>query len=214
MEKRNNRIHKEWDICRTYDKILSGENKNFGPHFFCTDRNTKIITLTRYYIEDILKITPEEALETLTIEILEKDKLKCMLKYVDKPIEYQNDKTYVKHLIYFAYPKIKKPTFNEMVVECYKKVLDGRLNKFPKNYFKSVNGEKRAKICFDYLWQNVLKIDYQDIPKLFLDSNDKGLKILKQYKLQILISILYYSVSDMVLSLYPDILKYVGEKNA
>lgn len=206
MEKRKDIIHKEWSVCRVYDKVLSGEISGFGPHYFCTDKKMKIVTLMKYYIEDLLKITPEEALESLTYEQLEKAKLKNIIKYVEKPIERNTDNKYVKHLIYYAYPKLPKPSAKEIILDCYKRVLSGELKKFPKNYFKSLEGEKRAKVCFEYLCSDLLKIEEKDIPKYFLKTNSKGSDILKKYKLSILTNILYYSVSDMIFNFYPDIL--------
>ena len=208
MEKRDNKIHKDYAICRTYDKIRNGELKNFCPHFFCEgDKFQKINILIRYYIEDILKITPEEALNILTYEQIEKDKLKPILKYLVKfkPIEYFNDTTYIKHILYFAYPNLVKPKSETLVIECYKEVLEGKRKNFPKNYFRSYEGEKRAKICFEYLWKDILKIEKKDISKVFLASNETGLRILKQYKLKILIQMLYYSILDMISNMYPDL---------
>lgn len=208
MQKRNNKIFEDFAICRTYDKVRSGEYKNFSPHFFSSDdRYKKITVLVKYYVEDILKITPEEAEKNITYEMLEKDKLKSLLKYVkkDKPIEYETDTSYVSHLIRFAYPSLPKPRKKDLVIMCYKEVLSDKRTKFPKNYFKSVDGEKRAKICFEYLWKEKLKIKYEDIPVVFLVSNEKGLDILQKYKLKILTQMLYYSVSDMIQNMYPDL---------
>lgn len=208
MQKRDNRLFEDYSICRTYDKVRSGEYKNFSPHFFGShDRYKKITVLVRYYVEDILGLTAEEAIENITVEMLEEAKLKCLLKYVqkDKPVEYEGAKNYIAHLIYFAYPELPKPKSEEMVINCYKEVLEGTRKTFPKNYFKSYHGEKRAKLCFEYLWKEELKIELKDLPTVFLQSNEKGLDILKQYKLKILTQMLYYSVSDMINNMYPEL---------
>lgn len=208
MKKRENKIYEDYFICRTYDKVRSGEYKNFSPHFFGNhDKFKKITIITRYYIEDILKITPKEALDVVTYKKLEQDKLKCMLKYIkhEKPLEYENDKNYVAHLIYFTYPQLEKPKMKDLVLQCYKEVLEGKRKNFPKNYFRSINGEERAKICFTYLWKDILKIEFEDIPKVFLTSNEQGLNILKEYKLKVLTQMIYYSVSDMIQNMYPEI---------
>lgn len=209
-KRRDCEIYEDYSICRTYDKIREGEFKTFSPHYFCEgDKKKKIIVLIQYYIEEILRLTPEEALNNLTIKDIERDKLKCLLKYVKKvkPIEFENDNSYVKHLVYYAYPSLKKPSLKELTINCYKEVLEGERRNFPKNYFRSPEGELRGKICFEYLCYDILKIKYKDIPSLFLESNDKGLDILKKYKLKILIQMLYYSVSDMIQNMYPEIFK-------
>lgn len=205
-------------VCETYNKILDGQLKTFSPHYFASDNKFKKISiLIRYYVEERLKLTPNEAIDTLTLEMLQRDKLKCILKYLEaeKPIEYKTDKNYVAHIIYFAYPEIQKPSNHDLTVQCYKEVLLGKRKNFPNNYFKTSLGEIRAKECFDYLWKHILKIQYNDIPKVFLKSNEEGLNILKKYKLKILIQILYYSVSDMIKNMYPDLsLETICYKNA
>ena len=206
-EKRNNVLYEDYNICRSYDKVLSNEYKNFSPNFFSTERNKKITILVRYFVEEILKITPEQAVFEVDYKKLSDAKLKCLLKYIKmhKPIEFENDDKYVSHLIYFAYPELKKPNKQEMIINCYKEVLSRKRKNFPKNYFKCRYGEERAKICFEYLWKNVLQIQYDDIPKVFLETNEKGLDILSEYRLKILIQTLYYSVFDMVRDMYPDL---------
>lgn len=207
-KKRNNVIYDDYRICRTYDKVRSGEYKNFSPHFFSGyDKQKKIIVLIKYYIEDILEMTPTEALEHMTLEMLERDGLKILLRHVknEKPDEYKRIPEYVKHLVYIAYPDIPRPTERELIIQCYKEVLDGKRKTFPKNYFKSADGEHRAKICFEYLWKNVLRIKKEEIPKKFLKSNGQGLDILQEYKLKILTQMIYYSVSDMIQNMYPDL---------
>ena len=216
-ENRKNIAHDEYAICRVYDKVRNGKYKSFSPHFFdLNDRYKRIKYLIRYYVEEILKITPEEALNTVTLKDLEDAKLKCILKYLKqyKPDEYMNDEEYIKHIFYFAYPSLIKPKSKDLILLCYKEVLSGKRKRFPKNYFKTVNGEKRAKICFDYLVDDVLKINRKDIPDTFLRSSKKGLALLKKYKLGILVQILYYSLSDMIKNLYPelDISEYLDEK--
>lgn len=207
-DKRNNAIYDDYRVCRTYDKVRSGEYKNFSPHFFSGyDKHKKIIIIMKYYVEDILRITPEEALYDLTLSQLEEDKLKILLRHIknDKPDEYKRDPEYIKHLVYLAYPELAKPTEKDLVIQCYKEVLSGRRKTFPKNYFKSVEGEQRAKICFEYLWKDVLQIKKEEIPLKFLQSNGQGLDVLQEYKLKILTQMIYYSVSDMIQNIYPDL---------
>lgn len=207
-DKRNNIVHDDYRICRTYDKVRSGEYKNFSPHFFSGyDKQKKIIVLIKYYIEDILKMSPEEALENLTLEMIERDNLKILLRHLknEKPDEYMRVPEYVKHIVYTAYPELPRLTEKEMIIQCYKEVLSGQRKVFPKNYFKSADGEYRAKICFEYLWKEVLKIEKEEIPKYFLLSNGQGLDMLQKYKLKILTQMIYYSVSDMIQNIYPDL---------
>lgn len=195
-------------VCVTYEKILNGEMKAFSPYFFNRQyRRFRIVVLVRYLVEDKLHMTPEEALHKITFDTLKQWKLVCLLKYVEnyKPIEHEYNRRYVKHLIYYAYPELPQPSLKERVITTYKEVLSGKRNCFPKNYFRDKYGEERAKICFEYLWQEILKINFNQIPEVFLKDNETGLKLLQKYKLKILTQIIYYSVSDMIINMYPDI---------
>lgn len=207
MDKRNNKCYEDYNFCRVYDKVLRGENKSFSPRFFETNKEKKIKVIVKYYIEEILKFSPEEALRNVTYEMLERDKLKCVLKYIKKakPAEEQGNKTYVKHLIYFVYPFLPKDNLKQRTIKCYKEILAGERNHFPKNYFKSFQGEQRAKLCFDYLWQDILKIKKEDIVPTFIENKKQGLELIKKYKLGVLLQILYYSVQDMIYNIYPEL---------
>lgn len=192
----------------TYEKVLKNEIKSFSPYFFEKKyRRQRIVTLMKYLIENKLNISPEEAIKKLSIATLKEYRLICLLKYLEdyKPIEYETDPVYVAHLVYYAYPALSQPSLKEKTIECYQEVLAEKRKFFPKNYFIDKYGEERAKICFEYLWQHILNMKFEDIPIMFLENNEKGLEILKKYKLKILTQMIYYSVSDMILNMYPDI---------
>lgn len=182
----------------TYKKILNGEIKTFSPYFFEKRyRKKRIIQLIRYLVEEILKLSPEEALKVLDLKTLKKYKLDCLLKYVDKPIEF--DKNDVSHLIYYAYKgQIKEPTDRELTIRMYKKVLNGEVKNFPKNYFiDGLKGEKRVKYCIEYLCFDILGLEKKDIPKKLTPE------ILKKYKLKIVLNVLYLSMFDLITSVFP-----------
>lgn len=189
----------------TYERILEGKQKSFSPYFFQPQhRNTRCMELIKYLVEKKLQITPEEALEELNLEILKEYKLDCILKYVDKPVEFMDDN--VSHLIYFAYPEIEKPSDEELAVLVYKDVLDGKRRSFPRNYFLNGElGERRAIACFKHLCENILKLDQKGILKTF--DTSQGLKVLSKYKLKILMNILFFSTFDLLETAYPGILE-------
>jgi hypothetical protein len=188
-------------IIMTYEKILSGEQKSFSPYFFqLQHRKEKLTVLLRYLIEDKLGFTPEEALERLTMQHLVDYQLHCLLKYIDKPVEFLDDD--VRHAVYFAYPELPKFTDDELAVMVYQDVLAERRKTFPKNYFLGGDlGERRAVVCFRYLCEHVLKLDKNGILETFGDSN--GLKVLAQYKLKIIMMVLFFSMIDLLDTAYP-----------
>lgn len=186
-----------------YEKILSGEQKSFSPYFFQPQhRKEKLITLIRYLIEEKLGFTPEEALEKLTMDHIKQYQLTCILKYIDKPVEFLDDD--VRHLVYFAYPHLPRPTEEELAIMVYKDVLAGKRKTFPKNYFLNGElGERRAIVCFKYLCEEILKLPLEEIPKTFSGVN--GLNILAKYKLKIIMNILFFSMTDLLETCYPNL---------
>lgn len=185
-------------ITDTYEKILSGDIKTFSPYFFEQRyRKKRVVQLIKYLIEEKLKITPEEAVKKLDYKMLKKYKLDGLLKYVEKPVELE--KNDVSHLIYYAYKgSIEYPTQRDLTVRMYKNVLNGKLKTFPKNYFvEGKLGEDRVRYCIEFLCFEILKFEAREVPeKLTVD-------ILKEYKLKIVLNVLYLSMFDMITSVFP-----------
>ena len=180
-----------------YKKILNKEIKAFSPYFFEIQyRKKRIIELVHFLVEELLRITPEEALTVVNLKVLKKYKLDCLLKYVKKPVELEKEDC--SHLIIYAY-KGKVPDFSteELAVKMYKKVLSGERKNFPKNYFlDGLKGERKAEYCIKYLCFEILKLKKEEIP-------DKlTAEILRQYKLGIVLSILYFSIPDLINSVF------------
>lgn len=189
---------------KTYEKVLNGEQKAFSPYFFHPQhRKERVTDLIKYLIEQKLDLTPENALTKLTLTDLEKYKLKCLLRYIDKPVEFS--KNNVKHLVYCAYPHLERPGVEELAIMVYQDVLTGKRRTFPKNYFLNGQiGEQRAIICFKYLCEEILRFSKEEILEQF--SGTKGSKILAEHKLKIIMNILFLSMSDLLETCYPDIL--------
>jgi hypothetical protein len=182
----------------TYRKILNREIKTFSPYFFeLRYRKKRICELVRYLVEEILNITPEEALTQVNKKVLKKYKLDCLLKYVEKPIEL--DKDDCSHLIIYAYKgRVPEPTPEELTIRLYKRVLAGEMKNFPKNYFlDGLKGEEKVKYCVKYLCYEVLKLKKEEIPKKLTAE------VLKEYKLKIVLNVLYLSMYDLITSVFP-----------
>lgn len=188
-------------VIQTYEKILTGEMKSFSPYFFQLEhRKERVETLARYLIEDKLRLTPAEALEKLTFAMVEQYKLDCILKYIDKPVEFLDDD--VKHLVYFAYSDLPKPTTDELAIISYKDVLAGNRKTFPKNYFLGGPiGERRAIVCFRYLCEEILKLDLGGVIAAF--NGTQGLKVLSEHRLKIIMNVVFISAVDLLESAYP-----------
>lgn len=191
------------NIISTYEKVLNGDQKAFSPYFFQIQyRKERIETLIRYFVEEKLKITPQEALKEMTTDLLIEYKLNIILKYIDKPVEFvEND---ARHVVYYAYPDLEQASVSELAICVYKEILDSRRRIFPKNYFRDGDvGEERAIACFKYLCEEVLHLSDSEIKETFMTS--KGLEVLSKYKLKIIMNILFFSPIDLLQCAYPNI---------
>ena len=195
------------EVVMVYEKLLNGKAKALSQFFFQPKYlNERITILLKYIIEEKMCVTPEEALTQLNMEVMNQYKIKGVLKYIDCPDEYgDNDLAYV---VYYAYPELQKPTCKELAIKVYQEVLDGKRKNFPKNYFINSNyGEDRAKYCFKYLCEDILKLNKKQIIDTF--GTSEGLSVLSQYKLKIIMNMLFSSTTDLLETIYPKIFEEV-----
>lgn len=192
-------------VIERYKRILSGEQKRFSPYEFedIQYRKKKIQLVLRYAIEQVKGWTPEEAREMLSMKDVKELKLHLVRELIEPPVEAKPNDVY--YLVEYAYPYLPRKTEKEKVMWVYQEVLEGKRRHFPLHYFQSVNGEERAKICFEHMWKNLLKLsDIYSLPKLFYKT-ERAYAILRKYKLKILVDTLYFSPYDLVTEMYPEL---------
>ncbi|MGO0058585.1 hypothetical protein ACTID9_00720 [Brevibacillus fluminis] len=192
-------------IIERYKRILSGEQKRFSPYEFeeLLYRKQKVQLVLRYAIEQVKKWTPEEARLHLSPKDVMDLKLHLVKEFIEPPIEAKADDVY--YLVEYAYPYLPRPGEKQKALVVYKEVLAGKRRHFPLHYFQTLKGEERAKICFEYMWQELLGIkSVNDLPALFTRTED-AYQLLRKYKLKILVDTLYFSPFDMVTEMYPEL---------
>ncbi|WP_139492557.1 hypothetical protein [Brevibacillus dissolubilis] len=192
-------------IIAKYQKILDGEQKRFSPYEFedVQYRKQKVQMILRYAIEQVMHWTPEQARDLMTYEDAKDLKLFLLNEYIEPPIEAKMTDVY--YMVDYAYPYLPRPSEKEKVLWVYREVLEGKRRHFPQNYFQSLKGEERARICFDHLCHDILKIrDKRNIPAIF-SKTDQAHQILRKYKLKILIDSLYFSPFDMVTNIHHEL---------
>lgn len=187
----------------TYEQLLSNNIKSFSPYFFIKQyRKERINVLLKYLFEEKLKLTPAEALDKISYELLRENRLDIIVSYIEKPDEFaENDYRYI---VFYIYPGLDIPDNKTQAIQIYKEILANKRKKFPKNYFLGGHkGEERAIECFKYLCEKILKLSKEEILDVF--SNSKGLCVLSQYKLKIVMNVLFSSFSELLNSAYPNI---------
>ena len=191
------------ETIEVYERLMNGKAKALSQFFFQPSHmNERICFVVQYVIEEKMKCTPEEALTQLTIEKMEEYKIKSVLKYIPRPDEY--DESNLAYVVYHVYPHLPQPSQEELTIRTYKEVLEGKRKNFPKNYFTNSNyGDIRATYCFKYLCEEILKFDENQIKETF--SNSKCLNLLSEYKLKIIMNVVFSSTTDLLETTYPNI---------
>lgn len=192
-------------VIERYKRILKGEQKRFSPYEFddVQYRKKKVQMVIRYAVENVRKWTPEQARELLNVQDVKELKLHLIKEFVEQPIEAKSNDMY--YLVDFAYPYLPKPSEHEKVIWVYQEVLSGKRKHFPLLYFQSLKGEERAKICFEYMCKEMLHIDnIYLLPRIFAKT-EQAYRILRTYKLKILVDTLYFSPFDLITDMYPEL---------
>ena len=172
-------------ICIEYDEILLDHRKTFSVSHFGenteedVDYNAK--TVVRYAFDTYLR-WPRPVLEKrLTMQILEKLKLQNVIKYLRLPIEYdkEGDLFYLVSYVYDRY----LPGLRLRTLHLYEKVLMGKVQKFPKEYFSGLDGIRRALVCLNYVVNQ--EYPYATAEELYeLSSSKRWKSFLQKTKLQ------------------------------
>lgn len=181
-------------VCIEYDEIMLHHRKSFSAsHFGDTtdedvDSNAK--TVIRYALDTYLRWPRSILLKRLTMDILEKLKLKPLLRYLRYPPEYNKDND-LFYLVSYVYDK-HLPGLRLRTLHLYEKILQGQALKFPKNYFSGTDGFRRAQICLRYVINQ--KYPYIPAEKLYeMSGTRKWDTFLRNTKLQHIWKPLFHS---------------------
>lgn len=192
-------------VCIEYDEIMLHHRKTFSAsHFGDTtdedvDSNAK--TVIRYALDTYLRWSRSILIKRLTMDILEKLKLKPLLRYLRYPPEYNKDND-LFYLVSYVYDK-HLPGLRLRTLHLYEKMLQGQALKYPKDYFSGIDGIRRALICLRYVINQ--KYPYVPACELYeLSCTQEWNVFLKDTKLQLVWKPLFHSpVEYLHMSLSP-----------
>lgn len=149
----------------------------------------------RYAIDNILHLTISEAKTFLTLETLEKLKLKQCIEYIKFP-SGMNEEYRILYILSKCYPTKVKFNAKKWIYSIYKKVLDqkmasGKRDPFPKGFFTGEFGYYAACVCLNYYISRVHpELTVEELYEMF--GNDKIIKAeMRKYQLQIPFSDLF-----------------------
>ena len=190
-----------------YERVLNGERwpyKYIGT-ITTKERTTEIL---RYLFFEKLGIKDyEEAKAVLDRTFIKDYKLFPVIRSIPKPPELLPNE--YDHVLWLIFPERKKGE-HALVLKVYSEVLSGKRKHFPHGYFTDAqNGRCRAEICVKHMCRKLLHYSGDRIAREFCDSS--GIKTLAKYKLKILLNHVYFSLSDMMYEIYPQLAPKMAE---
>lgn len=184
-----------------YERVLSGER--WPTHYVGTaTSNDRAIEILRYLLFEKLGVKEfDEAKELFTKEFVKAYRLGLVIRPFYKPPELLPEE--YDHILWLLFPERKKGK-KALIIKVYSEVLSGRRKNFPRGYFTdAVDGRFRAEVCLKHLCQRILHFSGEKIAREFSHSN--GIKTLAKYKLKILLNHVYFSLSEMMYEVYPQL---------
>ena len=165
--------HNTTEVLKISNYLMSGHNRP------TIEKYSTIIL--RYVVEDILHWTPQEMYYKLNAEIIKKFELRQILSYITTPPEAGDTDYFV--YAHILYPDKIELDSEKLTIITYEKMLEGKLQKYPRNFFEDDKGRRRAIICLHYCLMN--NENFSSIEEMYsLFSNTSQAQIfLRKYKL-------------------------------
>lgn len=165
-----------------YEQLLIGNNKRLSSVYFSQADSpgvakSSVLALTKYLIEDILKLDEVSAKLVLTRELLDQFHL---LFYIDKYIEATSvipPEEKINFIVNCCYHTEPRDNIS-YVIQTYSKLIHNQVS-MPKSFFKSGPGLINASVCLQYAIEEFMVRDgynhyFTDIPSLYyFFNNDK-----------------------------------------
>lgn len=180
-----------------YEQILLGKKKSFSSTYFPynPEQNERLaLEVFRHAVEVYLNWSPTEVQMYLNGDVIKQMKLDSIVRYLRFPLELdpKKDYFYIAHLLY---PNIIHYNAKELILNVYKRVLNGTLCKFPQDYMAGTRGFMCAAICFQYMLERFMQFScIEDLYAFF--ASPEGSRALKKYRLSAICNLMFGSPLD------------------
>lgn len=176
----------ELTVLMAYEKKLLGIPSNIVATFSSSDisdreKEKRALIILRYVFEDVFHWSPSDAEKYFTEEVIEKMKLKDIVKKITFPSEMNPEEKFY-YYVWKVYPQHEKADIKERTLSVYRDVLAGKKRNLPKGFWTDSNGVFRATICLhEALASN---FSYDSVQKYYeLFSKSEGLTFLNKMRL-------------------------------
>ena len=196
-----------------YERVLSGEHWPYKYVGTATSKE-RTVEILRYLFFEKLGIRDfDEAKAILDRTFIKDYKLFAVIRSIPKPPELLPNE--YDHVLWLIFPERQKGE-HALVLKVYSEVLSGKRRCFPHGYFTdAVRGRYCAEVCVKHMCKRLLHYSGDRIAREFCDSS--GIKTLAKYRLKILLNHVYFSLSDMMFEIYPQLvpkmMEYQREKD-
>jgi len=150
-----------------YEDVLIGKRKAISSYYFSYGQNGNmklVLQIMRYSFNTYLRWSAGQLRDCLTLEALEHLKLRTLLRHIAFPPELDR-KQDLFYIAWLLYPKTVHLTEQDLILRVYKGILEGRLQKYPKEFFTGQYGLLRARVCLRYMIEQHLQ--FGSIPELY-----------------------------------------------
>ena len=187
------------DLIIDYEEMLKtdGSVVKLSPIYFrnADIAEARVATLIGYVCEHLLFLEPGEAVNILTMDMLEKLKLKRMIDdYVSFPGGLNEDGEKIRYLLSLAYPKMGLFSQKKWARGVYENILEakhqGKKLSYPKKFFSGNLGMYNAMLCLDYMISIVFDKTIPELYEAFADTA-RITSLLKKYGLWTACMLLY-----------------------
>jgi len=170
---------------KEYDDVLVGKKKTYSAALMARDNGPAMCAeILRRIFKKYLDWSPFQIRDCLTQEIVERMCLAPFIRRIPSPSEV-NRETELYYVAWFLYPETKNVSEAELVCKVYRDLMEGKIQKFPKNYFNDNVGYYRAKILFMTMLNEYFSGYFSDIEHLYrFFAANEGKSAIDKYKLK------------------------------
>lgn len=181
-------------VIAEYEDALIGKRKSVSAYYFSYGQtgNMKLaLQVMKYAFETYLHWPPAVLRDYITHEILDRLKLKFLMRYIVFPPEL-DPQTDLFFLVWKIYPQTIHYSDKDLALRVYRNLLDGKIQKYPKEFFTGNDGVRRAQICLRYMIEQHLQFNSVKELYEFFSSTDCE-RVLRKNKLLVVSRDLYDS---------------------
>lgn len=194
-------------VLTEYDDVLLGRRQNYSAYFTSKKNGDIFVRMAlKYCFEYYLHWTPTQVRDCLTLEIAKRMKIVRLIKRVPCPLELDamNELYYVA---WFLYPETRNISEKELILKAYSDILEGRIAKYPKDYFDGGQGYMRSRVLFLHMIRSYKNFSNLDEMYAFFANDKKAKHLLAKYRLSAPLRDLYASPLEYLHEALPPVQK-------